>query len=1023
MLAVAAGVWLLGSAACETVTTTDPSVLGTIQGKVSVSGGPGLADVEVRIAGPVADTVLTGSTGDFEFARVPGGEYSVTIVGGPPEVSFPQRSAAAVIGASGETVRVDFVGAYPPVEILTSSLAAGQQNQAYSDTLEASGGSGTFEWTVESGRLPEGLALGAESGIVSGTPTSVETQTFSIRAVSAGDTARSSISLSVFPDGLQITTTALPSGQVGVAYSADLTTVGGSGSVEWWVEAGSLPGGLSLDATSGRIQGIPSDAGVSSFTVGATSAADTAFAELDITVGAVGGLIHRWRFGEEGPAGTALLDDIGGAHGTLVNTGSNDGQVFGGAVILEGGTRSIADYVELPSGLLSGLTDATIEVWATPLSVQGSATIFEIGTDTTDHIAVTWSRDGRADQDLIEWKAGGDQLRIEDALAPYALGAEHHVVLTFAWDPSSTETTVRWFKDGTAVGSSVVSGNLSELGDLSAWLGRSLDPSERTANASYNELRIYSEALDAEQIAISGANPPAPPPSVDSVRLSPDTADVYGGETRTYLIQILDSMGNELPGRFVRWSVADPSFAAIDSVTGVISGLSGGVTTVTATVEGVTDDATLVVLPGNLNSWVGGTGLWSEPANWSRNRLPTQTDSAVIDQAGMPDVTVDAAIGSSNRFGALTVGSPEGGQTLIVQYGLSVDGAVYVGPEASLRVSCCNQLTPRASFTVDGFLSNRGTISLQGVTNCSENELLIRGVMEWTRGFIDAPSSCRSTFRIAESGSLEIAGPEPTFGDPGLGLGLDVIIEGSAIWASGNLTQSRGDLSISAGGELLVDTATVLRASGSSHFRVEGVMRKRNSPLNSSFEIPIELASGGVIDIQAGGVVAKDTVWLEGTVLLSDTSTTLFASDVFDFQTTGRIVGGGTVDLSAAAISFFSGTVQPGGDGAGRMLLAAPPVGIDQLAPSLFELDVGDSATGHDLLEIQGSVTLGGDLAVDTIGTFAPVAGDRFPILVFGSRSGGFSNVTLPTLSGVTLDTIWTSGNVQDTLFVVVNDP
>lgn len=70
-------------------------------------------------------------------------------------------------------------------------------------------------------------------------------------------------------DDVVITTSSVPDGMVGDTYSTSLTASGGSGSLTWSVSSGSLPAGLSLNA-SGTISGTPTTAGDFSFAVQAT---------------------------------------------------------------------------------------------------------------------------------------------------------------------------------------------------------------------------------------------------------------------------------------------------------------------------------------------------------------------------------------------------------------------------------------------------------------------------------------------------------------------------------------------------------------------------------------------------------------------------------------------------------------------------------------------------------------------------------------------------------------------------------
>lgn len=69
------------------------------------------------------------------------------------------------------------------------------------------------------------------------------------------------------PTGLTITTTTLPSGTKNVPYSFTLLAMGGDNNYTWSVSVGSLPTGLSLNASTGVISGTPSGSGTSNFTI------------------------------------------------------------------------------------------------------------------------------------------------------------------------------------------------------------------------------------------------------------------------------------------------------------------------------------------------------------------------------------------------------------------------------------------------------------------------------------------------------------------------------------------------------------------------------------------------------------------------------------------------------------------------------------------------------------------------------------------------------------------------------------
>ncbi|MEO8586174.1 MAG: IPT/TIG domain-containing protein [Acidobacteriota bacterium] len=78
-----------------------------------------------------------------------------------------------------------------PLTITTTTLPNGIVATAYSQTVTASGGTGSYSFSLASGTLPAGLSLSA-SGTISGTPTASGTSTFTV-SVSDGATSATKI--------------------------------------------------------------------------------------------------------------------------------------------------------------------------------------------------------------------------------------------------------------------------------------------------------------------------------------------------------------------------------------------------------------------------------------------------------------------------------------------------------------------------------------------------------------------------------------------------------------------------------------------------------------------------------------------------------------------------------------------------------------------------------------------------------------------------------------------------------------
>src|SRR5256886_4473149 len=193
------------------------------------------------------------------------------------------NSAGSVTSSAGV---LTVSASIPALQITSSQLPGGTVGRAYNATLNASGGSTPYAWSVTSGALPNGLTLNS-AGSVSGTPSIGGSFPFTVQAQDAAAhsaSASRTITVRASIPPLQITGSQLPDGTVGSAYSATLNASGGSTPYSWSVSSGTLPTGLSLSST-GTISGTPTVAGAFPFTVAVKDAASaSASANLSINV-------------------------------------------------------------------------------------------------------------------------------------------------------------------------------------------------------------------------------------------------------------------------------------------------------------------------------------------------------------------------------------------------------------------------------------------------------------------------------------------------------------------------------------------------------------------------------------------------------------------------------------------------------------------------------------------------------------------------------------------------------------------
>ena len=162
-----------------------------------------------------------------------------------------------------------------PLTITTSSLPDATNGFFYSQTLQASGGTPPYSWSIPnySSSLPFDLNL-ATNGLISGTAsTAVGTYYFDVIVTDAASNTQELDGLALNVDSpplapLIITNISLPNATVGGPYNVQLGAIGGQSPYNWSLALGSAspPSGLTL-YSSGLISGTPTNSKVGSFKV------------------------------------------------------------------------------------------------------------------------------------------------------------------------------------------------------------------------------------------------------------------------------------------------------------------------------------------------------------------------------------------------------------------------------------------------------------------------------------------------------------------------------------------------------------------------------------------------------------------------------------------------------------------------------------------------------------------------------------------------------------------------------------
>ena len=238
------------------------TVEAAVSQQITASGGT--PPYTFSSSGPLPPGLTLSSNGAIRGTPTTAGNYRFMITA--TDSSNPANS-----GSQRYTLQVAPV----TITLSPSTLSAATVGAAVSQQITASGGTPPYTFS-SSGPLPPGLTL-SSNGAISGTPTTVGSYQFTMKATDASGTSSGSQSYTLQVGSAPVTITlsplTLPATSGCLGYKAQITAGGGTSPYTYsW--SGTLPPGLTL-SSNGAISGAPTAVGSYQFKITATDSSST----------------------------------------------------------------------------------------------------------------------------------------------------------------------------------------------------------------------------------------------------------------------------------------------------------------------------------------------------------------------------------------------------------------------------------------------------------------------------------------------------------------------------------------------------------------------------------------------------------------------------------------------------------------------------------------------------------------------------------------------------------------------------
>jgi acid phosphatase len=180
----------VNNTSAPSISITSPASGATVSGTVAVSTSVSSNTTSVQFKVDGANSGAADTAAPFSLSlntkTLSNGSHSLTATASNSAAQTTTSAAVAIIVNN------------PVLGIVTTSFANGTVQVSYSASLQASGGTAPYTWSVLSGQLPTGLLLTSSTGTIAGIPTLAGSFSFTIQVKdSTGATTSAGFSINI----------------------------------------------------------------------------------------------------------------------------------------------------------------------------------------------------------------------------------------------------------------------------------------------------------------------------------------------------------------------------------------------------------------------------------------------------------------------------------------------------------------------------------------------------------------------------------------------------------------------------------------------------------------------------------------------------------------------------------------------------------------------------------------------------------------------------------------------------------